>query len=149
MEIKETAKFRVLSNAIQRSFGKSSEVRYISHYVKGNILDDKRISLQIVMTMTVGHRGIEEDMRKKRMMEGFEVATQWCKKVEKDYAELIKDKEKLLEPKKEPYEKPAPKTVSLKPMQSSMRDSVEYLSYSIYTPDKPSLFKIQMLVEVS
>lgn len=149
MEIKETAKFRLLSNAIQNTFGNSSEQKYLSHYVKARIIDDKKMSIMVVMTVMVGHKGIEMELRRKWIKEGFEVASAWAKKIEEKYEEAVEDRKKIQEPKVEPYEKAAPKKISLKPDPQSITDSIEYLTYSIYNPNKPALLRVHLIVDIA
>lgn len=148
MEIKDTAKYRIISNLIQTTLGKSSEVKYQSHFLKANMFDDKFIEVSIVMTVTIPHESVGLQLRRKWLEEGFEITTDWCKKKEKEYEEVIKEKENLLEPRKQTYEKAPPKKIKLTPLQNTMKDSIETLTYSIYSVNKPSYFRINLLVEI-
>lgn len=149
MSIKETAKFRILSRALQTSFGTSSEVKYPTHHVKANIISDNQVVFTCQTTVNFGHQSVQQEMRRKYIDECVNLVLQSMKKVEEGYKSIVEEKDRLIEPKKEPYEKEAPRTIKLKLLPNTLQDSVEYLSYSIYSPQKAAYFKIAVVAEIS
>jgi hypothetical protein len=149
MTIKETAKYRILANAVQNSFGKSSLAKYSSHYVKAEVVSDEHVKFMCNTTITFEHENMFIEMRKGHIEECIGLISQFAQKIEKEYARLVAEKASLLEPKVEPYEKAAPKTIKLKIMSQSVQDHKEILSYSIYNPKKTALFKVQLLAKIS
>lgn len=149
MTIKETAKYRILANAVQNSFGKSSLTKYSSHFVKAEVISDDHVKFLCNTTITYGHENVFIEMRKGHIEECVGLISQVAEKIEKEYARLVTEKASLLEPKVEPYEKPAPKTIKLKILSETVQDYKEILSSSIYNPQKTVLFKVQLLAEIS
>lgn len=149
MPIKETAKYRVLANAIQRSFGVSSEVKYPTHFIKANIISDNEIVFTCQTTVNFGHQNVQQEMRRKYLDECVELVLKSMKRVELEYQKIVEEKEKLIEPKKEPYEKEAPKQVKLTLLPNTLQDSIEFLSYSIYSPQKSAYFRIAVVAKIS
>lgn len=149
MSIKETAKYRVLANAIQRSFGVSSLVKYPTHYVKAHIVSDSEIAFTCQMTINFGSQNVLQEMRHKYIEECIQLITQSMKRVETEYKNLIEEKSKLIEPKKEPYEKEAPSSISLKLLSNTVQDNLEYLTHSIYNTQKNAYFKVAVFAKIS
>ena len=148
MSIKQTAKYRILANAVQRSFGVTSQVKYPTHFVKANVVSDDYIQFICQTTVNFGHQNVQLEMRHKYLAECVGLVKQSMKRIEDEYKKQIEDKEKLLEPKKEPYEKPAPKSVKLPMDENTLRDEIEYVSYSIYSPKKTAYFRIIVLARI-
>lgn len=146
--IKETAKYRALADAIQSTFGVSSEVKYSTHFMKANILSDDKVLFTCAMTVRFGHKNVEQEMRRKYIDEAVQLILQAAKRVEEKYKENLELKSKLLEPKKEPYEKEAPKTIKLTLDKNSLHDSLEQITYSIYSPEKACIFRLGAVVTI-
>jgi hypothetical protein len=87
-------------------------------------------------------------MRKKYISECISLVQQTMQIIEEDYRKCIQDKTKLLEPKIEPYEKPAPKSIKLKIIDETIQDDIEYVSYSLYDPKKTAYFRLSVVVEI-
>jgi hypothetical protein len=148
MSIKETAKYRILANTIQKGFGNSSLVKYPTHFIKANILTDNRMQFICQTTVNFGHQNVFIEMRKKYISECISLVQQTMQIIEEDYRKCIQDKTKLLEPKIEPYEKPAPKSIKLKIIDETIQDDIEYVSYSLYDPKKTAYFRLSVVVEI-
>lgn len=148
MTIKDTAKYRILANAVQRSFGVTSEVKYPTHFVKANVVSDDHMQFICQTTVNFGHQNVQLEMRHKYLAECVGLVKQSMKRIEEEYKKQIEDKNKLLEPKKEPYEKPAPKSIKLNLLTETLRDDIEYVSYSIYDPKKTAYFRIVVLAQI-
>lgn len=148
MTIKETAKYRILANAVQRNFGVTSEIKYPTHFLKANIISDKHIQFICQTTITFGHQSIFLEMRPKYIAECVSLIDQAMTRISEEYAELVKNKEKLLEPKVEPYEKPAPKTIKLKFLSDTLRDDLEYINYTTYDRYRTAYFRVIALAEL-
>src|SRR5258708_1083118 len=126
MTIKQPAKYRILANAVQRSFGVTSEVKYPTHFVKANILTDNHIQFICQTPVNFGHQNVYLELRHKYIDECVRLVQQSMKRIEEEYKKQIEQREKLLEPKIEPYEKPAPKSIKLTLMEDTLRDDLEY-----------------------
>ena len=149
MPIKQTAKFRILANAVQRNYGVTSETKYPTHFLKANILTDDHIQFICQTTVNFGHQNVFQEMRHKYIAELVGLVEQSMKRIEEDYKKQVEQKDNLLEPKVEPYEKPAPKSIKLKLMPETMKDDLEYISYSLYNPQKTAFFRLVVLAEIS
>jgi hypothetical protein len=148
MPIKETAKYRILSNAIQRSFGVSSLVKYPTYYIKANIISDNEIVFNCQMTINFGNQNIFQEMRRKYIEECIQLISKSMKKIEAEYKKLIEEKSKLIEPKKEPYEKPPPSSISLELLPNTIQDNLEYINYTIYNTQKNAFFRVTVLAKI-
>ena len=149
MSIKQTARYRILANAVQRSYGVTSEAKYPTHFVKANVLTDDHIQFICQTTVNFGHQNVFLEMRHKYIAECVGLIEQSMRRIEEDYKTQVEQKEKLLEPKIEPYEKAAPKSIKLKFMSETMRDDIEYVSYSLYSPQKTAFFRVFVLAELT
>jgi hypothetical protein len=149
MSIKDTAKYRILANAIQTSFGHSSLLKYPTHFVKANVISDEHIRFMCQTTVTFGHENVFHALRKKYINECLELVAKTMKRIETAYVEEIEIKGKLLEPKVEPYEKAPPKSIKLKLIDETLQDEIEHLSYSIYNVKKTVFFRIFIVAKIS
>ena len=149
MPIKQTARYRILANSVQRSFGVTSEAKYPTHFVKANVTTDDHIQFICQTTVNFGHQNVFLEMRHKYIAECVGLVEQSMRRIEEDYKDQIEQKGKLLEPKIEPYEKAAPKSIKLKLLPNTLRDELDYVSYSLYNPQKTAFFRIIVLVEIS
>ncbi len=144
--VKNTAKYAVLANIVQTSFGKQSQKS--THFIKINVVSDEIMNIAVQSIVSYGHQGVWRDLEKKYVDEAVDLIKQAMKKIEEDYKEAIIQKGKLLEPKIEPYLQPAPKTVSVKMQPSTLRSNLVLLSTTEHSERKTAMFKVDCLLEV-
>ena len=144
--VKNSLKYSHLANVIQSSFGKPSQKT--THYVKVNALSDEVLTVSVQTIVSYGHQGVWRDLERKYVDEAVGIIKQEMKKIEADYAASVAQKEKLGEPKVEPYLTPAPKTITLKLMPSSIKHNLILLSTTAYSEAKTAMFKVDCMIEV-
>jgi len=148
MTIKQTAKYRVLANVVQTTFGKSSEAKYATHFVNMTIPAENQILIRYQTIVNFGHQNVYLELRRKYKEEALEIVKKHIERVAEEYKKQVEDKQKLLEPKVEPYEEAAPKSISIKVLDSTIQESIENISMSIYNPVGTSYYRITCMAEV-
>jgi len=149
MPIQHKARYRILANLLQTSFGKSSLVKYPTHFLKMSLVNDSQIVVKYNTTITFGHQNVYLELRRKLREEANDIIKAHLEKIVEEYKEAIQSKDKLLEPRVQPYEAPPEKTISLKLQEHTVSENLEYVSKSIYNPDQQKAFyHIQCVVEV-
>lgn len=144
--VKNAAKYSHLANVIQTSFGVPSQKN--THFIKVHALSDEIMSVTVQTIVSYGHQGVWRDLEKKYVDEAVDLIKQTMKKIEGDYADSVSQKDKLLEPKVEPYLKAPPKTINVKLVPASIKSNLVLLSTTAYSEAKTAMFKVECLLEV-
>lgn len=148
MTIKQTARFRILSSIIQSSLGKSSEAKYSTHFLKMTIPVEGQIKLSYQSIVNFGHQNVYLELRNRYREEAVNIMKQHLERVAKEYAEAVENKNKLLEPKIEPYEAAPPKKIKLKLIDSSIGESLETVSKSVYNPSSTNFYRVTAIATI-
>lgn len=149
MPIHHRARYKILSNVLQATFGKSSAAKPPTHFMSMKMVNDNHILVNYSTTVSYGHQSMYYEMRNKYRDEAYQIIKNRLKKVVEAYSEEIEKMDKLLEPKKEPYQEPAQKKIELKFLEHTIQESIEAVSKNVYSASSyKAFFRIQCLVEV-
>lgn len=149
MPIKDTATHRILSNIIQTTFGKQTEVRNPTHFLSLEIPTDGYIKAKFLMIVRIGHQHNQlEFMKYKYQKEAVNYISTALKKVAEQYKEAVESKEKLLEPKEEPYEKKPKKSIKLVLDENTLSDTYEFVSPASLTALKTAYYRVQVYAKI-
>lgn len=139
MPIRNTATYRILSNILQTTFGKSSETKYVTHYLTAFIPADGMVQFRVTMHVSFPDQRVMIDQRRKYRQQCSDVISAAMKKIEEQYKTELENMEKLLGKTEQPYEKAPWNAIKLKLVDSSVQESIEYVSVS--NPKKQALFR--------
>lgn len=149
MPVKDTGTFRVLGNAIQRTFGRQSEVRNPTHFLSMELPQEGYVKIKFMMIVNLGHEHNQIEFQKvKFLKEAIDYINVALKKVAEEYKEAIEEKADLLDPKVEPYEEAPKKSITLKFDENTISDSYEFVSTSLYTPMKRAYYRVQAFAKL-
>lgn len=147
MPITNVATYRILSNLLQTSFGKSSEVKYVTHYLSATVVSDNMVRFNVVKRVSFPNQRTMLDQRNKYRSQCSDLISLAMKNVEDSYAEEIENMSKLLGRTEQPFEAAPKDKIKLKLIPSSAQESIEYLSVS--NPDKQAVFNFSCVCEVT
>lgn len=150
MPIQHRARYKILANiANNSSFGKSSNVKPVTHFMSMVVVNDSQIVVKYQTTVNFGSQTMYQELRRKYREDAYKIIEAHIKNVAEEYKKAVEAKGKLLDPKVEPYEEAPQKTVSLKVLEHTISESLEPVTKSYYTGAQTSYFRVQCLVEVS
>lgn len=147
MPITNVATYRILSNLLQTSFGKSSEVKYVTHYLSATVVSDNMVRFKVVMRVSFPDQRAMLDQRNKYRTQCSELISATMKKIEESYVEEIENMNKLLGKTEQPFEAAPKDKIKLKLIPSTTQESIEYLSVS--NPNKQAVFNFSCVCEVT
>ena len=150
MPIKDTAKYRILSRVVQRSYGKSSEVRYPTHFLTMTMPFENIVQVKFMMIVNFGHENMMFELKTRYKNEALDRIKDAAEKTMADYkieVEKLEAVEHMHVPP--PYEEAPKKTVVLKLQENSIQESIEYVSTSLYSPKKTAYYRMTALIDVT
>lgn len=131
MTVKDFQKYQALSRVFNKTFGAPSTLKSSTETVTVKCVDDTMMSAMFLIVVNFSSEGMWRELRKRYMEEGVEKIAATLKKAEEEYETLTGKK------------------VSLKIMQNTISDSLEFVSYSLYNPKKTAYFRVFCNIEVS
>lgn len=148
MPIQKHARYRLLANLLDTSFGKSSIKGYPNHYVKLSMPLEDTVLVKAQLIVTLGSNNMYHEMRKKYREELLETIKLRLEQVQKEYKQTVEARENLQEPTVQKHEEAPPKTVKLVLDSSTVQEWLEHVSMSSYTTAKTCIYHVQCLVKV-
>lgn len=145
--IKETHRYRTLSKVINSSFGNSSEAKYLTHYVKFNVIGEGQLQILIAISGSLANRDREIELKRKWRQDCEELAGKYLKKIKGLYEEEVERENASPVTTPQTYEKPAPKTITLTVNEATITEGLEITTYSIYNPNKHCIYRWTAVAE--
>lgn len=130
MPVKDLKKYQTLSKLIDNSFGRSSTVKSGTQSVKLKMVDDTMMTATYLMIVNFGSENVMREMMRRYTSQGLSMIEAALAEVQDQYKEETGSK------------------VVLKPDLNSTRDSVEFLSYSMYNPRRTAYFRLECVINV-
>lgn len=137
MTIKNLPEYQLLSNILQTTYGKTSQ-KSATHFLNMNMILDNRISVRFQSIVNFGHQNVFLELKKRYKEEALEIIEKSLEKLADEYK--IAAKESL--------NKDIKKTIKLKVSDPTITESIEYVSTSLYNPNKTAFYRIGCIVEV-
>lgn len=137
MTIKNLPEYQLLSNILQTTYGKTSQ-KSATHFLNMSMVLDNRISVRFQSIVNFGHQNVFLELKKRYREEALEI-------IEKSL-ESLADEYKIAA--KEDLHKDIKKTIKLKVSDPTITESIEYVSTSLYNPNKTAFYRIGCIVEV-
>lgn len=152
MPIQQRARYRLLTNLLDTSFGKSSTQTYPNHFVKMTMPLENTIQVKAQILVNIGgSANAYIENRKRYREELLEIIGKRLEHISDEYkqaAEAATD-ESLLSYRKQPYEEAPKKTVKLSVDNHSIQEWLEHVSMSAYRTDKTCIYHLQCTANVT
>jgi len=152
MPIQQRARYRLLTNLLDTSFGKSSERQYPNHFVKMTMPLENTIQVKAQILVNLGgSANAYIAIRPKLREELLEIIKQRLERISDEYkraAEAATD-ESMLSYRKQPYEEDPAKTVKLAVDSHSIQEWIEPISMSAYRNNKTNIYHLHCIVSVA
>lgn len=150
MPIQQRARYRVLTNLLDTSFGKTSERGYPNHYIKMTMPLENTIQVKAQIIVNLGSsNNVYNEMRKKYREELLEIIGKRLERIADEYKDAVEGKESLISYREQPYEAAPEKTVKLAIDSHSIQESLEYIGMSAYRTNKTCIFHLRCVASVS
>jgi ABC-type lipoprotein release transport system permease subunit len=130
MTVKDFKKYQALSRCFNKTFGAPSALKSSTETVTVKMVDDTMVSAMFLIVVNFSSEGLWRELRKRYLEEGVEKITETLKKAEQDYEALTGEK------------------LTIKVMQNTISDSLEFINYSLYNPKKTCYFRVFLNAEV-
>lgn len=131
MTVKDFKKYQALSRVFNKTFGATSELKSSTETVTIKCVDDTMLSAMFLIIVSFSSEGMWREMRKRYLEEGVEKIAKTLKNAEEEYETLTGNK------------------VTMKIMQNTVSDGLEFVNYSIYNPKRTAYFRVFCNIEVS
>lgn len=153
MPIQQKARYRILAGLLDTSFGRASEKHPQSnHFLKMTMPLENTIECKAQIIVNMGDStNMYVALRKKFREELLDLIKKRLEKVSEEYAEAVKqsNNKDLLSYRKQPHEKPAEKSVTLKVDNNTIQEWLEQVSMSAYRTNKTCIYHLNCLVTIS
>ena len=150
MPIQQRARYRVLTNLLDTSFGKTSERQYPNHFIKMTMPLENTIQVKAQIIVNLGgSTNVYNEMRKKYREELLEVIGKRLERIADEYKGAVESKEGLLSYREQPYEAAPEKTVKLAVDSHSIQEWIEHVGMSAYRTNKTCIFHLNCVASVS
>ena len=150
MPIQQRARYRVLANLLDTSFGRSSEKQYPNHFIKMTMPLENTIQVKAQILVNLpGSNNVYNEMRVKYREELLEMIKKRLERIADEYKRSLEEKENAGNVTVQKYEEPAPKTVKLSVDNHSIQEWLEHVSMSAYRTNKTCIFHLQCVASVS
>ncbi len=152
MPIQKKARYRILTNLLDTSFGKSSENQYPNHFIKMTMPLENTIQVKSQILVNLGGSpNIYITMRPKFREELLEMIQKRLEKIAEEYKRNVEaaTDESLLSYRKQPYEAEPEKSVKLSVNNHSIQEWLEYVSMSAYRTNKTCIYHLNCIVDIS
>lgn len=149
MTIKNVARYKIITDIIQTSFGKSSEVKYVTHFLSAKMPLDDTIEFSVAIRVNFPDQSVMLQQRAKYRREALAILASSAKKIEAEYKETLESRKKLGDDSvatKQPYEKEPQKAIKITVLPDTIRETIEYIS--VANPSKQAIFTVKCLAKV-
>ena len=130
MPVKDMKKYIELSKVCNSTFGVSSTGKKTSESVMVKPVDDETLSAMFLIVVNYSSEAMWIEMRKRWIEEGIEIISKRLKEIEQE------------------FKTNTGKTIKLNVLESTLADSLELESYSVYKPIKTGFFRLRCNVNV-
>lgn len=150
MPIHQRARYRVLADLLNTSFGKSSEKQYPNHFIKMTMPLENTIQVksQILVNLP-GSNNVYNEMRVKYREELLQMIQKRLEHIADEYKRSLEQKENAGNVTVQKYEEPAAKSVKLTVDNHSIQEWLEHVSMSAYRTNKTCIYHLNCIVNVS
>lgn len=131
MPVKDFKKFTDLAKLCNHTFGVSSTGKATSQSILVKPVDDNTLSAMFMIIVNYSSEAMWVEMRRRWVEEGLETIEAHLRKLEKEYKEATGTQ------------------ITLKIVKSTISDSLELASYSVYKPVKTGFFRLKCNVEAT
>lgn len=138
MTIKNLSEYQLLANILQTTYGKTSE-KSKTHFVNMSLVLDNRIAVRFQSIVNFGHQNVFLELKNRYKQEAMEVIQKTLESLAEEYKVAAK----------ESLNKNIKKTIKLKVSDPSISESIEYVSTSLYNPNKTAFYRVGCIVEIS
>ena len=149
MPIQQRARYRVLANLLDTSFGKSSERQYPNHFIKMTMPLENTIQIKAQILVNLASNNVYNEMRVKYREELLEMIKKRLERIADEYKRSLEEKENAGNVTVQKYEEEAPKTVKLSVDNHSIQEWLEHVSMSAYRANKTCLYHLHCVASVS
>lgn len=150
MPIQQRARYRMLTNLLDTSFGKTSERQYPNHFIKMTMPLENTIQVKAQIIVNLGgSTNVYNEMRKKYREELLEVIGKRLERIADEYKAAVEGKEGLLSYREQPYEAAPEKTVKLAVDSHSIQEWIEHVGMSAYRTNKTCIFHLNCVASIS
>ena len=150
MPIQQRARYRLLTNLLDTSFGKTSERQYPNHFIKMTMPLENTIQVKAQIIVNLGgSTNVYNEMRKKYREELLEVIGKRLERIADEYKAAVEGKEGLLSYREQPYEAAPEKTVKLAVDSHSIQEWIEHVGMSAYRTNKTCIFHLNCVASIS
>jgi hypothetical protein len=152
MPIQQKARYRLLTNLLDTSFGKSSERGYPNHFVKMTMPLENTIQVKAQILVNIGgSANAYIENRKRYREELLNIIRQRLERITEEYKidALAATDDSLLTYRKQPHEQPPEKTVKLSVENHSIQEWLENVSMSAYRNNKTCIYHLHCVVNVA
>lgn len=144
-QVKNYLLYNTLANALQTVCGQEARK---THWIKFEAVDDSCVRVVHQSMVAAGHQSVQFEMQRKWREDAVNDIIKGMKEIEKEYASIMKTREKLHNPTPQPYTDVAPKSIKLELLQNSIQEVSEPRSYQLYTPIKQHIYKVFAVIMV-
>ena len=150
MPIQQRARYRMLTNLLDTSFGKTSERQYPNHFIKMTMPLENTIQVKAQIIVNLGgSTNVYNEMRKKYREELLEVIGKRLERIADEYKAAVESKEGLLSYREQPYEAAPEKTVKLAVDSHCIQEWIEHVGMSAYRTNKTCIFHLNCVASIS
>lgn len=152
MPIQQRARYRLLTNLLNTSFGKSSERAYPNHFVKMTMPLENTIQIKAQILVNLGgSANAYIESRKRFREELLEIIGKRLERITDEYKRAVEaaTDENLLSYRKQPNEAPPEKSVKLSVDNHSIQEWLEHVSMSAYRNNKTCIYHLHCVVSVA
>ena len=150
MPIQQRARYRVLANLLDTSFGRSSEKQYPNHFIKMTMPLENTIQVKAQILVNLpGSNNVYNEMRVKYREELLEMIKKRLERIADEYKRSLEEKENAGNVTVQKYEEDAPNTVKLSVDNHSIQEWIEHVSMSAYRTNKTCIFHLHCIASVS
>lgn len=138
MTIKNLPEYQLLANIIQTTYGKTSQ-KSTTHFINMSLILDNRITVRFQSIVNFGHQNVFLELKKRYREEALDVIEKTIETLAQEYKTAAK----------ESLVKDIKKTIKLKVSDPTITESIEYVSTSLYSPNKTAFYRVGCIVEIS
>ena len=149
MPIQQRARYRVLANLLDTSFGKSSERQYPNHFIKMTMPLENTIQVKAQIIVNIASPNVYNEMRIKYREELLEMIKKRLERIADEYKRSLEQKENAGNVTEQKYEEAPPKSVKLAVDNHSIQEWLEHVSMSAYRTNKTCIYHLHCIASVS
>lgn len=140
--VRDYETFMLLSTVANSSFGTTGvqPLRTATQSIKFTVIDEHTLKVSYMTTVTFASDSMLRDLKLKYKRDALSIVDASLKKFSESYKEMVEQRF--------PEDKPEKTTVKLSLRDSTVDDSVEFTSYTIYRPRQQGIYRVSALIDV-